>query len=199
MTGDSNYDPALEKSIDFYQEAPVDRVNTMFFMSDGKPTIPGVTEAQQTLTWENSGAPASSYTTNLLILDNFEVHRVCVGVGSGSDVRHGYDLDIIDNTDTGPSERSIAKVLIHNPVVGKLVNFQVIVNDEIDPHISLSNLSEGVRGYALNEVVAHGFDPYFGSVNKLELVAQIDADGDLTTTDDVYTLRNSALIPGELQ
>ena len=197
--GDSHYSDALFKTIEFFQEAPMARLNTMFFMSDGKPTVPGKTEAQQTNKFYKNSAPVSDYAAELAVLDNFEVHRVCVGPGSTSDTSDGMDLDIIDNTDSGPSERGITHVLISNPVVGKITNFEVIVNEKKAPDFSATNLVDGPTGYTMTEIEVDGLDPYYGAVNKIELVVTLDSDGDPLTTDDQQILRSEVFVPGALQ
>jgi hypothetical protein len=179
--------------MDYYNEAPQDGTNTMFFMSDGKPTMDGVTEAQQTLSWKNP-APVSYYADELTILNNMEVHRVCVGAGSGSDVRTGYDLEIIDNTDTGPQERAIAQVLTHNPMVGRIVNFQVIVNDKPNWEITKDDLVEGLTGYTLEDTPISGLDPTYGKVNKIEFRTTLEtADGTQNTMISTTSCKGSLL------
>jgi hypothetical protein len=185
--GDSDFSDALAKTISFFQH-DVDwwsGINSMFFLSDGKASPTGFWGGSESQHGSNfvMPHPVSKYTDHLEALDWYDVHRVCVGVGSHAETRSDFDLDRIDNTPEGPSSRGIDAVLIHNPMVGKLVNFEVIINGKKIESISAADVIDTPTGWELPEQEVEGFDPYYGSSNDVEVKAYISSDS--KDSDDV--------------
>jgi Mg-chelatase subunit ChlD len=196
--GDSNYGDALSKAYTFFEAAPfTNRMNRMFFLSDGKPSLTGVTEVQQGISWKNPSR-ASDYATQRQNLDFYEVERVAVGVCGGADLRAGFDMDIIDNTGNGPSSDISNDCKIRNPIVGSILDLEVWINGKKDQTITKDSLTENSLGYHLPETAVEGFDPTDGVVNQVEVKCRIDADGDTSTTEDMMTMSSGETVTGKL-
>lgn len=207
--GYTHFDDALDKSIEFFQEAPTDRSQLMFFLSDGIPNVSGDGDSEeQTGYYSNNHQSALMYSSELAILDNFGVSRLAVGVGSGSDVRDGFGLAMIDNTPdevTGKGAQQVTttdaltEVLMTNPVVGEIVAFEVMVNNVVDPNFGLSDVAPGPVGFTFGELIVGGLNPFFGSVNRIRVTVTVDYDGDIATTSDQHSFYAENVIPGMMQ
>jgi hypothetical protein len=146
--GYTNFDDALDKAIDYFEDPAVDtdRSNVMLFLSDGVPNVRGdgdnepwcnlasncagapanLQDASGTDPWETgalsfcyrmdegcrrhqysecvrggttceSTEAVTMYNSELKRLDDFDVYRVAIGVGGGSEVGVGSALYKIDN------------------------------------------------------------------------------------------------------
>jgi hypothetical protein len=203
------FDDALDKSILFFQAAPADRSQLMFFLSDGIPNVPGDGDAEEQITTMTNNHPSAlSYSSELTILDSFGVSRLGVGVGSGSDVRDGFGLDLIDNTPDEITNEgaqqvtttdALTEVLLSNPVVGEVVAFELMVNDVVDPKFGMSDVVPGPVGFTYGELIVSGLNPFFGAVNRVKVKVTIDFDGDVGTTADQHSLFVENVIPGAMQ
>lgn len=206
--GTTNFDDALDKSIEFFQEAPNDRSQLMFFLSDGIPNGGGDGDGEEPITATNNHISALTYDSELQILDNMGVSRLAVGVGSGSDVRDGYGLAMIDNTPdevTGEGAQQVTttdgltEVLMSNPVVGNVVAFELMVNNVVDPNFGLSNIAPGPVGFTYGELIVGGLNPFFGAVNRIRVSVTMDYDGNIATTADQHSFYTENTIPGMMQ
>jgi von Willebrand factor type A domain len=207
--GYTNFDDALDKAIDFFQAAPADRSQLMFFLSDGIPNVPGDGDNEPVSSNRiNNHISALSYNSELAILNNLGVSRLAVGVGSDSDIRPGYGLALIDNTPdeiTGQLAQQVTttddltKVLMTNPVAGTVVGFQIKVNNVVDTSFGLSNIVAGPVGFVYGELIVSGLNPFFGAVNRVRATVTIDFDGNAATTADQHTLSVENVIPGMMQ
>jgi len=206
--GYTHFDDALDKSIEFFQEAPTDRSQLMFFLSDGIPNVSGDGDNEEQVGFSNNHISALQYDSELLILDNLGVSRLAVGVGSGSDTRDGFGLARIDNTpdeETGEGAQKVTttdaltEVLLTNPVVGDVVAFELMVNNVVDPKFSLTDVVPGPVGFTYGELIVSGLNPFFGSVNRIRATVTVDYDGDVGTTSDQHTIYTETLIPGMMQ
>ena len=207
--GYTNFDDALDKAIDFFQVAPADRSQLMFFLSDGIPNVPGDGDNEPTSANRiDNHISGLSYNSELAILNNLGVSRLAVGVGSGSDVRPGYGLALIDNTPhevTGQMAQQVTttdqlrEVLMTNPVAGQAVAFQIKVNNVVDPSFSINNVVAGPVGFEYGDLIVSGLNPYFGAVNRVRVTVTIDFDGNVATTADQHTLTVENVIPGMMQ
>ena len=91
-------------------EAPMDRSNLMIFMSDGMPNVPGDGDNEEaTAPIEGNNPNSFMFNSELAVLDNLGVKRICIGVGAASDVRDGFGL--IDNTPDLVTGEQAEKVL----------------------------------------------------------------------------------------
>lgn len=207
--GYTHFDDALDKSIEFFQEAPVDRSQLMFFLSDGIPNVAGDGDGEEErTTYTNNHISALTYDSEIQILNNLGVSRLAVGVGSGSDVRDGYGLAMIDNTpdeETGEGAQQVTTtdaltdVLLSNPVVGNVVAFEIEVNGVIDTNFNVTHVIPGPVGFTYGELIVSGLDPFFGAVNRVKATAIVDYDGDISTTSDQHSISVENVIPGMMQ
>jgi hypothetical protein len=207
--GFTNFDDALDKAIDFFQAVPADRSQLMFFLSDGIPNVPGDGDNEPTSANRiDNHISGLSYNSELAILNNLGVSRLAVGVGSGSDVRPGYGLALIDNTPdeiTGQMAQQVTttdqltQVLMTNPVAGIVVGFQIKVNNVVDPSFSITNVVPGPVGFGFGELIVSGLNPYYGAVNRVRATVTVDFDGNTATTADQHTLSVENVIPGMMQ
>jgi hypothetical protein len=135
----THLDDALDKAVNFFNEAPQNRSNLLAFLSDGLPNVVGDADNEETI---NVGA--LDYTSELEALDALRVRQMAIGVGAGSDVRPEYELDIIDNTPdpclgNGPTLATSTDVLkltlLSSPTAGEVIEFPVAVNGVILPAI----------------------------------------------------------------
>lgn len=196
--GYTHFDDALDKVIEYYAEAPADRTNLLFFLSDGIPNVPGDGDNEEhTTMYRDNIASALQFDSELEILEGYGVHRMSVGVGSGSDVRPGYGLDMIDNTpDDVTGEKAIqvtttdalTDALLSNPLVGSIVDLDVNVNGMDQPAIDLTTVESGPTGFSFGTFIVNGLNPTEGFVNKVSASITVDYDGDIGTTADQVVL-----------
>ena len=206
--GSSSFDNALDKSIEFFNEAPDNRSQLMFFLSDGVPNVPDDGDSEEQInTMSNNHPSALTYSSELAILDNFGVSRIAIGVGSGSDIRDGFGLALIDNTPDDITNKgaqqvtttdTLTNILLSNPVVGQVVAFEVMVNDVVDPNFGISDVVPGPVGFTYGQLIVSGLNPFFGAVNKVKVKITLDFDGDVETTADQNSLYTENVIPGAM-
>ena len=207
--GYTDFDDALDKAIDFFREAPADRSQLMFFLSDGIPNISGDGDNEEIIVpMSNNHPSALSYNSELTVLDHFGVSRLTIGVGSESDVRKGFGLDLIDNTpdvitSKGPqlvtTTDALKEVLLRNPVVGQVVEFEVKVNTFVDTSFGTSDVVSGPLGFKYSDLIVTGLNPFFGAVNRVQVKVTLDFDGDVGTMADQHSLYVENVIPGAMQ
>ena len=179
-------------------------------MSDGLPNRSGdgdsAIEGTPNQNVSNNSARAIAFDSELAALDNLNVQRNAIGVGSGSDISAGFGLDKIDNT--GGAEQvltsdALTGAVLNNPVVGDVIDFQISVNGEVQDgepgelNIGLSDLVSGPFGYSFGFIV-DGLDPSLGASNDIVATAILDLDGDANTLDDQITLTTTNIISGAL-
>jgi len=205
--GYTHFDDALDKVIEYFQEAPTDRTNLLFFLSDGIPNVPGDGDNEEPVGYQNNVPAALMYDSELAILDQYDVQRMAIGVGSGSDIREGYGLDMIDNTPddvTGEtaiqvtSSDELTDALLSNPIVGQVMNFQLSVNGVQQPQVDLSTVKSGPTGFSFGQFIVSGLNPEKGSLNTVTAKMTMDFDGDESTVDDQHVLTTSNDIIGTL-
>ena len=206
--GYTHFDDALDKSILFFEEAPKDRSNLLMFLSDGIPNVPGDGDNEEpTSIIANNSPDALMYDSEIAALDAMNVKRMAIGVGSGSDIREGFGLDMIDNTpdpDTGKgpvlvtSTEALTDVLLGNPVLGNVTAFRISINGMEQSGIDPSRVARGPTGFSFGQFVVTGLDPLRGNVNELSASITIDYDGIEATTEDQVILTVQNLIPGTL-
>ena len=223
-SGWTNFDDALDKSIDFF-DAQLDKndaTNLLFFESDGLPNRSGdgdnPPEGTPDQTVTDNDARATAFDSELNALDMLNVQRNAIGVGSGSEVSTGSGLDKIDNTpdpDPDPltgtkaeqvlTTDALRNAVLANPVVGTVIDFQVSVNGEVQDgepgelNITPSDLVSGPLGYSFGSFVVDGLDPSLGASNQIVVTTTLDLDGDTTETlDDQVTLTATNEILGKL-
>jgi hypothetical protein len=207
--GWTNFDGALDEALKFFREAPADRSQLMFFLSDGIPNISGDGDNEEIIVpMSNNHPSALSYNSELTVLDHFGVSRIAIGVGPKSDVRPGFGLDLIDNTpDPITSEGAqlvtttdaLMEVLLRNPVVGQVIEFEVKVNTIVDTNIGILDVVSGPVGFKYGEHIVSGLNPFFGEVNRVSVKVTVDFDGDPGTTADQHTLYVENVISGAMQ
>uniref|UniRef100_A0A7S1VHX6 VWFA domain-containing protein n=1 Tax=Grammatophora oceanica TaxID=210454 RepID=A0A7S1VHX6_9STRA len=206
--GYTHFDDALDEVIRYYGEAPANRTNLLFFLSDGIPNVPGDGDNEEPLVqYKNNQASALQYDSELAILDGYDVHRMSIGVGSGSDVRPGYGLDMIDNTPDDVTGEKAIKVtttdaltdaLLSNPLVGSIVDLDVDVNGMDQPAIDLSVVTSGPTGFAFGTFIVNGLNPTDGYINKVSASITVDYDGNIETTGDQVILSTTNEVVGSL-
>ena len=59
--------------------------------------MPGDGDNEEPVYVSNNLPLALMYDSELALSDDFNVRRIAIGVGSGSDVRDGYGLDMLDD------------------------------------------------------------------------------------------------------
>ena len=206
--GYTHFDDALDKSIEFYQQAPPDRSNLMFFLSDGIPNVSGDGDNEEQVSPSNNHISALTYSSELAILDQLNVARLAVGVGGGSDVRGGFGLDMIDNTpdeETGVTAQQVTttdeltEVLLSNPVVGQVTSFELKVNGQVVPSLDVSVVVPGPTGFVFGELVITGLDPTQGVINRIMVTVTVDYDGDTGTGGDSHQISVENVVIGNLQ
>jgi len=206
--GFTHFDDALDKVALFFQEAPTDRSNLLFFLSDGIPNVPGDGDNEEPLSkYTNNDPQTLKYDSEIAILDGLNVQRLAIGVGAGSDIREGFGLDKIDNTPdaiTGvraeqvTTTGALTDVLLRNPVEGTIIDFDIKVNGVSQGNIDASKLKSGPTGFTFGRFVVNGMKPSFGEMNQITATATIDFDGSTDTTNDQITLTTSNELPGML-
>jgi len=179
----------------------------MVFLSDGKPNVPGDGDNEEPVGIRNNHPSVLMYDSELAVLDAFKVHRISIDVGQNSDVREDCCLYLFDNT---PDERTgqkaqkvtttdaLNEVVQSNPVTGNVVDFQVEVNGVVDPNFCVAHVNSGFAGYEYGMLAVGGFDPLFGSDNKVKVTATVDYGGDTATTEDQLTLTTENIVTGGL-
>ena len=207
--GWTNFDGALDEALKFFREAPADRSQLMFFLSDGIPNISGDGDNEEIIVpMSNNHPSALSYNSELTVLDHLGVSRLTIGVGSESDVRKGFGLDLIDNTpdvitSKGPqlvtTTDALKEVLLRNPVVGQVVEFEVKVNTFVDTSFGTSDVVSGPLGFKYSDLIVTGLNPFFGAVNRVQVKVTLDFDGDVGTMADQHSLYVENVIPGAMQ
>ncbi len=209
--GITNFDDALDKSVDFFSGEPDvgNATNLLFFLSDGLPNTGGDGDGEPgTDTFVGNNNPnAINFTSELAALDNLNVQRNAIGVGSGSDISPGFGLDKIDNTG-GPEQvltsDALTGAILANPVLGEVIDFKISVNGELQDgepgelNIGPSDLVSGPLGYSFGPLVVDGLDPSLGASNEIVATAILDLDGDTNTLTDQVTLTTTNIISGAL-
>ncbi|MGD1700845.1 Ig-like domain-containing protein [Dapis sp. BLCC M229] len=201
----TNFDDGLDKAIDFF-DAEADKntaTNLMYFISDGVPNIGGDGDGESG-TGTNVGdnnANATNYTSELAALDNLSVQRNSIGVTAGSNIASGSALQEIDNT--GGAQQVIEPdeltgVLLNNPVVGEVIDFEVSVNGTVQPGIDEDDLISGPLGYSFGPFVVDNLDPSLGTSNSIVATGTLDLDGNPSTIDDQLMLTATNNINGAL-
>ncbi len=182
--GRTNFDDALDKAIDFFNAQP-DKdtaTNILYFLSDGLPNRSGDGDRRiegtpnRNVSYNNRRA--TTFDSELAVLDALDVRRVAVGVSSNSDISPGSGLDKIDNTD-GPQQVTtsdeLTGALLGNPVVGaELTGFDLLVNgtnvnsepnlvvtgdEPVTNFIDLDDLTDTALGFDFGPVILGGLDP----------------------------------------
>jgi hypothetical protein len=207
-SGLTHFDDALDKAIDFFNEAPKDRSNLLAFLSDGLPNVVGDGDNEEPTKVNEENQPgALDYTSELAALDAMRVRRMAIGVGAGSDVRPEYGLDMIDNTPDpytglGPTLATTTDILkltlLSSPIAGEVIEFSVTVNGLIQPAIDNTHVVSGPTGYSFGRFVVTGLDPTHGTQNSVKVTAILDFDGVVNTQDDQVRLEVENIIPGTL-
>jgi von Willebrand factor type A domain len=206
--GYTHFDDALDKVIDFFQEAPKNRNNILMFLSDGIPNVVGDGDKEEpTSIYRDNQPGALEYGSELTALDAMKVKRIAVGVGSGSDVRPGFGLDMIDNTPdpytgkkpTLATNSDILKgALLNNPTAGDVIEFAILVNGNPVEFIDASQVKPGPTGFSFGTFVLNGVNPSHGVINEITAIATVDYDGMQATVDDQVLFKVTNLVPGTL-
>ena len=205
--GTTNFDDALDKSIDYFNVAAPNRDNVLFFLSDGIPNVSGDGDGEFQVPSSDNQPNAIMYTSELRLLDALKVTRLAIGVGSGSSVIAGSGLDKIDNTPdpvTGKkaeqvtTTNALTDVLLHNPVVGYVISLTIKVNGIVQPNISASQVISGPAGYSFGSYIVTGLNPTLGFKNKIEAIVVMDYDKDIRTTADQQTLTTFTTVTGTI-
>ena len=206
--GFTHFDDGLDKIIEYFQAAPPNRNNILMFLSDGIPNVVGDGDAEEpTNKYINNQPGTMDYASELAILDTFKVKRIAIGVGTGSDVRVGYGLDLIDNTPDpytgkGPTlattTDALKGALLNNPLAGSLIDFTLTVNGAVVDGIDASHVKAGPTGFNFGRFVVNGLDPRHGAINEIKVTTTVDYDGMEVTTDDQVLLMTSNFVPGTL-
>jgi hypothetical protein len=203
--GTTNFDDALDKSIDYFRSAPTNRDNVLFFLSDGIPNVSGDGDGEVAATSYDNQPNALRYSSELQLLDNLKVARIGVGVGRGSQVSTNSGLDMIDNTPdpvTGmkaqqvTSSDELTKVLLQNPVVGTVVFLKIEVNGIVQSNISASQVQSGPAGYTFGQYIVSGLVPTNGYSNIIKATVTMDYDGNVGTTADQLTVFATTVVKG---
>ena len=207
--GYTHFDDALDKSITYFQGAPPKRSNLLFFLSDGIPNIGGDGDNEPDLASPTNNHPSAlMFDSELAALDAMEVYRLGIGVGSGSDVREGFGLWLIDNTpdeDTGErpelvtTSEGLTAALLSNPVVGQPISFDLWVNGAKDNTFGLSDINSGSIGFMYGTlIVSVPYWLYGGPDNVIKVAVMMDYDGNPATTDDQNYLEVENTVKGGL-
>jgi hypothetical protein len=203
--GTTNFDDALDKSMDYFLAAPVDRDNVLFFLSDGIPNVSGDGDGEVMVSAMDNQIYALQYASELKRLDSLKVSRIGVGVGSGSQVTRGSGLDMIDNTPdplTGQkaqqvlSSDALTQLLLHNPVVGTVVALKIEVNGVLQPNISHNQVQSGPAGYTFGQYIVSGLNPANGFANIIKATVTMDYDKSISTTADQHTMVTTTTVRG---
>jgi hypothetical protein len=166
----------------------------------------GDQEERTDVVYSNNQPGALEYDSEITLLDGLNVKRLAVGVGSGSDIRAGYGLAMIDNTpdpDTGvgpvqvTTTDALTKALLNNPVAGTIVDFGVSVNG-VGQGIDASHVLTGPTGFTFGNFVVTGLDPHMGMMNQVSATATVDYDGNRDTIGDQVTIVVTNEVPGTL-
>jgi hypothetical protein len=207
-SGFTHFDDALDKTIEFFDKAPKDRNNILMFLSDGVPNVVGDGDKEEpTNKYEDNQPGALEYASELTALDRLKVKRIAVGVGSASDVRPGYGLDMIDNTPdpytglkpTLATDSDVLKgALLNNPTAGDVIEFFILVNGVPVEFIDATHVKPGPTGFTFGTFVLNGVDPTHGVINEITAHAIIDYDGMEITVDDQVSLSVTNLVPGTI-
>jgi hypothetical protein len=203
--GTTNFDDALDKSIDYFKVAPVNRDNVLFFLSDGIPNVSGDGDGELAASSRDNQPNAIMYRSELQALDNLKVSRIGVGVGGGSQVSVNSGLDMIDNTPdpvTGlkaqqvKSSDELTQLLLHNPVVGMVVDLKIEVNGVVQPNISASQVLSGPAGYTFGQYIVSGLVSTNGYSNIIKASVIMDYDRNMGTTADQHTMITTTIVKG---
>ena len=203
--GTTNFDDALDKSIDYFNVAAPNRDNVLFFLSDGVPNVSGDGDGELVVQSSDNQPNAIMYTSELKLLDALKVTRLAVAVGAGSSAATGSGLDMIDNTPdpiTGKKAQQVTttdaltNVLLHNPVVGNVISLTVKVNGLIQPNISASQVISGPAGYSFGTYIVKGLNSTKGFKNNITASVVMDYDKNITTTSDQQTLTTFTVVTG---
>jgi hypothetical protein len=195
--GWTNFDDALDKAVDYFKVAPSNRNNLLFFISEGIPKVAGDGDGEvaPSIIPKDNQASARVYTSELLLLDTMGVIRVGIGVGLSSEVITGSALHMIDNTIdeiTGSraqqvtTSNALTDILLHNPVVGAVIDLKISVNGNLQPNIDVFQISAGPFGYSFGTYIVSGL--FVGINNKIEVTVVMDFDKNVTTKYDQLNL-----------
>ena len=180
----------------------------MFFLSDGIPNIGGDGDNEPIVTSPTNNHPSAlMYNSELALLDSYNVHRLAVGVGYGSDTRPGYGLALIDNTPdeetgVGPEKvtttDALTDVLLSNPVVGNIIDFKLWVNNVQDTSFGVGNVNPGPVGFTYGTLIVPVPNFLFGTSNTFKVAVLVDYDGNPGTTNDQLALEVENVVKGGL-
>jgi hypothetical protein len=204
-TGFTNFDDALDKTVDYFNIAPdvTTRTNVLFFLSDGVPTVDGDGDGEADPGRESTSTRAdqTKFNSELALLNAKNVVRLSIGVGSSSRVGPGSALDEIDNTPdpiTGvysqqvTTSNGLTSLLLANPVVGSITSLQVKVNGVLQPGITAANAVSGPTGFTFGSFVLTGLvDTPVGYNNVIETTVIVTYNGvsrTITTTNHIIAV-----------
>lgn len=197
--GDTHFDDALDKSVDFFEDRLFEHgTNILYFLSDGNANTCGNADDEE-CTSENDEQAFRElhFNSELALLDSMDVLRVAIGIGEGSDITAGLGLSKIDsNAIRVLTPDALEAALEFDPIVGTPVGFEVAVNGAPVSGVDVSLLSSGPIGYSFGVIEASGLNRGYGVTTSLRVTVTMDLDGDLGTTNDRYVLSTENNVTG---